>query len=86
MQHVFLKALPPDLALPYQEQSKESAEDTAPDDPSSVSDDTRPVQNILEFLRIHVEISEEGWLDHTDSQHQCSLAVPACQALTVTKL
>ncbi|XP_077545161.1 uncharacterized protein LOC144158266 [Haemaphysalis longicornis] len=60
---VLLKALPHDIALLYRQRMKESAA-------NEVNGDAKQVQEILDFLRIQVEIREEGYMDSTDPQPQ----------------
>ncbi|XP_077548092.1 uncharacterized protein LOC144160812 [Haemaphysalis longicornis] len=58
---VLLKALPHDIALLYRQRMKESAA-------NEVNGDAKQVQEILDFLRIQVEIREEGYMDSTGPQ------------------
>ncbi|XP_077553530.1 uncharacterized protein LOC144168409 [Haemaphysalis longicornis] len=58
---VLLKALPHDIALLYRQRMKESTANEA-------TGDAKQVQEILDFLRIQVEIREEAHMDSTGPQ------------------
>ncbi|XP_077557616.1 uncharacterized protein LOC144172899 [Haemaphysalis longicornis] len=67
IRRLLLKALLHDIALLYRQRMKESAT-------NEVTGDAKQVQEILDFLRIQVEIREEGHMDSTGPQ---PLFVPA---------
>lgn len=71
-----MKALPPDLGILYRQKVKEASSAAASYETATSSERAKKVSDILDFLRIQVEVREE----HHVRPSECSAAAPVRKA------